>query len=80
MGNKNTLILSGAVVLLIFVFSFFYLIMKSNVSTEELNTALEESQLEINTVPPSTNPLTSVAPSGNLVEKTNPFKYENPFE
>lgn len=31
-------------------------------------------------VPPSANPLDFVTPEATPLEKTNPFKYENPFE
>jgi len=81
MTKKQVIFLSGAIAAMLLVAIFIYWRATRGInSPEEFNQVLEEAQGETNVAPPSANPLESVAPAENPVEKTNPFKYENPFE
>ncbi len=82
MDNNNKSLVIGVAVVAILAGAFFvYWWNKENAaSPENLESALEEAQVGASVTPPSANPLESVAPAANPVEKTNPFKYENPFE
>lgn len=49
---------------------------------KDVSAALDQATTKTSAAPPSANPIKNLAPTGNPIEKTNPFKYEykNPFE
>lgn len=81
-NNKQTIFVS-VVILTILVMTLFYFLYLPNKQTPAEDTAGEPENSQTSTesaVPPSANPLLLTTPEATPVEKTNPFKYENPFE
>lgn len=82
-GNNKKSIIVSVVVLVVVVATLFYYFYRQDkqISFEDLGGELENSQTSVeSTAPPSANPLLLTTPEATPVEKTNPFKYENPFE
>lgn len=80
-NNKKTMIVS-IVILALVVGVFLYYLYREGKQTSFKDTEgkPENSQRSESTVTPSANPLLLTIPESTPVEKTNPFKYENPFE
>lgn len=79
--NKIALIALIAVAVLAVALVVYYYLSnyKKRSSIENLESAIEQSESNI-TVSSSANPFEQMAPESTPVEKTNPFKYENPFK
>jgi len=93
-GNKKQKIIfyaaTGAVVLALVGLLVYVVQSSSRQAAEEAATkqledvsdALKRATVETPTTPPSANPIKSLIPTANPIEKTNPFnhEYKNPFE
>jgi len=79
-NKKNLAVIIAVVAAIVIAASIYWWSKGEEVSPENLNSALQEATIETSVAPPSANPFDEVSPNANPVEKTNPFKYENPFE
>lgn len=81
-NNKKSIIVLVALIVVLAVILLYYFYPKNQTPSEDLAVEeLENSQTSVeSTVPPSANPLLLTTPEATPVDKTNPFKYENPFE
>ena len=81
-SNKKPVIVSIVILIVLAVTLFYFIYRKDEqIPSKDLGGEIENSQtITKSTVPPSANPLLLTTPEATPVEKTNPFKYENPFE
>lgn len=80
-SNKKSIIVSIVVLAVVAAALLYYFYREDQTPFESLGEELENSQTGAESaIPPSANPLELTTPEATPVEKTNPFKYENPFE
>ena len=79
-GNSKKSIIVSVVVLVLVAAVFYYFYRQSRLTPSQNLGEFENLPTAESAIPPSANPLLLTTPEATPVEKTNPFKYENPFE